>query len=535
MKKLSTGLLIGIISLTVPFSFAFADGFSLSISGAPSGGVASVGTATSFTINTPGFTNPTFQLVDSRSSSANSGLINSSGVFVWTPNSNDAGTHNFTIFASDSVGHTATVSQSLTVTNNPTLAVQSLQPGASINQGQSVVTFNVVTTGFTGAPSYTISDPFSGTTVTNSNIDTLGAFTWNPTVADAGVHNITITATDGFSHTASVTQAITVLHLGVTIQSLSPGASITAGTPVTFTAVASGFTNPVYSVSDTFSASTALSKINSSTGAFSWTPALSDAGTHTLSISVSDSLGHAATVTQQIVVAGQSIAITGLTPGNTVSVGTTVSFSITSTGFSGSSFLVFDPLGGSTVAIKNINAITGAFSWTPTAADVGVHNIVVQATDSSGHTANATVSVTIQGTAAATPVATQTSVTPTATAASLGVTTSLFTHNLASGSAGDDVRALQKLLVAQGFLTATPTGNYGALTVAAVKKFQKAHGISQLGNVGPATLVVLNANAGVSSSSTRAAAIALLKQQIADIKSKLADLEAQLKVMEATQ
>lgn len=68
----------------------------------------------------------------------------------------------------------------------------------------------------------------------------------------------------------------------------------------------------------------------------------------------------------------------------------------------------------------------------------------------------------------------------------------VFSRNLSFNSSGADVLVLQKYLVAQGFLTATPNGHYGPATVAAVKKLQKANGIKQLGNVGPSTRNFLN-------------------------------------------
>ena len=52
---------------------------------------------------------------------------------------------------------------------------------------------------------------------------------------------------------------------------------------------------------------------------------------------------------------------------------------------------------------------------------------------------------------------------------------------LKKGSKGSDVKALQKKLKELGHFTGTPAGNYGNLTVAAVKRFQKANKIKQDG------------------------------------------------------
>jgi peptidoglycan hydrolase-like protein with peptidoglycan-binding domain len=58
---------------------------------------------------------------------------------------------------------------------------------------------------------------------------------------------------------------------------------------------------------------------------------------------------------------------------------------------------------------------------------------------------------------------------------------------------GAQVTALQQRLVDDGFYAGPITGYYGALTGAAVKKFQTAHGIAATGNVGPMTRAALNA------------------------------------------
>src|SRR3954464_9978377 len=54
-------------------------------------------------------------------------------------------------------------------------------------------------------------------------------------------------------------------------------------------------------------------------------------------------------------------------------------------------------------------------------------------------------------------------------------------------SANKDVAALQSFLSAQGYLKSAPTGFFGALTLAAVKKYQAAYFIQTTGFVGPIT------------------------------------------------
>ena len=79
----------------------------------------------------------------------------------------------------------------------------------------------------------------------------------------------------------------------------------------------------------------------------------------------------------------------------------------------------------------------------------------------------------------------------------------------------------------QGFLSATPSGRYGPATVIAVKKFQNAHGIKQLGNVGPATKNILNQLQVVSANTSTTSK----QQQILQIQQEMQQLQVQLNVL----
>lgn len=103
--------------------------------------------------------------------------------------------------------------------------------------------------------------------------------------------------------------------------------------------------------------------------------------------------------------------------------------------------------------------------------------------------------------------------------------THVFTEYLAPGKESADVLALQKLLVSQGLLSATPNGYYGVQTTAAVVAFQKKHNINPLGVVGPQTRAALNALGGVASTSNADAISAL---SLAQLQALVQTLEAQL-------
>lgn len=67
-----------------------------------------------------------------------------------------------------------------------------------------------------------------------------------------------------------------------------------------------------------------------------------------------------------------------------------------------------------------------------------------------------------------------------------------FLNPLVIGDNGNDVTELQKKLKAEGIYSGPINGNFGSLTREAVKKYQTLHGLTPLGNIGPATRAALN-------------------------------------------
>lgn len=340
----------------------------------------------------------------------------------------------------------------------------------------TTVSFTAEPVSFSGTVQYTVSDSFPGSSVSNSHINRFGQFSWTPQPIDVGTHVLTISGLDSVGNRAQVNRTIVVTEASpVSIKSLTPGTQVLPDKPVSFSVSALGYTSPQFSVSDSFWGTSVSNGNMSVDGNFGWTPRNSDVGVHTLAVRVTSPQGRSDTVYQTITV--QGIALENQTP--TISVGSQAVISIKTFGLSSPTYRIYDSARGNTIDSANIS--DGVLRWTPTTQDIGVHTISVHATDSNNVEASAETVVRVSSGV--------TTVTPTQTVPSNKY---VFTKNLTVGSKGTEVLELQKKLQKEGYLTATPNGYFGQQTKAAVKKYQKAKGISQLGNIGPSTRAELN-------------------------------------------
>ena len=387
--------------------------------------------------------------------------------------------------------------------DTPSVSIQSVFPIGGINPGQTV-SFFAPTAGFANA-SYALKDSFGGTSVTSSDITSTGLFTWTPVVGDAGLHTITVTVTDILNNSATATINILVLNNAVFVRQLSPGPVAASGKAVTFTAVAPGFTNPSFTVTDNYAGTTVTSAdINYSTGVFLWSPATNEQGPHTLTVGAYDGYGHNATVKQIITVIAPSVRIGSLNPGVVVPAKTTATFSVSTADLTSPSFSITDAFTGTSTLTTGSISTSGAFSWTPAASDIGTHTITVTASDASGNAASTTQMLIVTAPSltpapsSATPVtaspvpSTPPAATTTAMATAAKSGGYVFSTTLGIRSRGTAVTELQKKLALLGFYSGPATGYFGAVTATSVKLFQKAHGISAVGSVGPATRSALN-------------------------------------------
>ena len=405
------------------------------------------------------------------------------------------------------------------------VTVQNLPSSTSV-LAKTGITFNIVPSGFS-YPTYHLADSFPNSTASNNNIEGGGKFFWVPIASDVGTHTFTFSISDNDGNTATVSQTITVLPApSMKITSLSPGTTVMPGTALTFSAVATGFTNPTLTIGDVANNPSITNKNITATGNFSWTPTVSDNGDHAITVYAYDALGHSSSDTVTVRVgAGPSLSISTITPGGNVKPGDAVTFYVSALNYLPSGFSIKDIFAGQTsLSNSNINS-SGQFYWIPLPADIGIHPITITGTVGAyGASTSTTLSLTVLGPNGL-PPATPASATATSTANSGSTLSELqaqlaklqsamsgqsssagtpapassgyqFTLNLHSGSHSADVTELQKILVKKGFLTAKPNGYFGAGTLVALKKFQAAEGLEQLGVVGPATRAVLNALSG---------------------------------------
>ena len=196
---------------------------------------------------------------------------------------------------------------------------------------------------------------------------------------------MTVVVTDGSSATDSEAVTVTVTESNENPVLGAIGAkSVDELATLSFTATATdGDNDPLeFSLAGTPPSG---ASINSTSGAFSWTPSESQDDTHTITIQVEDGNGgsdsEAVTVTVSEVNADPVLASVG-----SMSVDELEELTFTATASDG------DVIGGTADPLEfslgagaptgaSINSATGAFSWTPSESQDGMHTITIQVED----------------------------------------------------------------------------------------------------------------------------------------------------------
>lgn len=266
-------------------AYASAAG-TVTINGLSPSDTVKVGVTVFFNAGAIGFTNPVFSLYDSFAGSSITGdKINAFGGFVWTPRTQDIGSHKITVTATDPDGTTASADQSITVSAPATASITDVV-GTSTTPG-SKVSFSVTTANYS-SPTYTISDSFQGSSVLPIALTSAGKFEWTPTRYDIGTHTFTVNVSDASGNSATLTQTIEVKPAYMTLSGIAPNSLFGVGDSVTFNADTVGLTNPQFSVGDSFNNSSVSKATVSASGTVVWVPQESDKGAHYITVRAMD-------------------------------------------------------------------------------------------------------------------------------------------------------------------------------------------------------------------------------------------------------
>jgi hypothetical protein len=307
--------------------------------------------------------------------------LSSGGALTGTPTT--AGTYNFTVTATDSVGASGSHAYTVTI-NGPVSISPTTLPDWTVNRGGYSQT--LTGSGGTGTLTFALT---SGTLPPGMNFNA-GSHTLSGTPNTVGSYTFTITATDTTGASSSQTYTVTIdaspsiattaLPNWTINQAYSQGLVVTGGT-APFTFIKSAGTLP-----------TGLSV--SSDGTISGTPTAT--GTYNFTIKVTDNASAAATQAYTVVINAAPSITTASLPSWTAG----VAYSQAITTSNGTSPFIFTVSSGSVPAGLTLSS-AGVLSGTPTTA--GTSTFTVTATDTAGATASKTYTVTINAALALSP------------------------------------------------------------------------------------------------------------------------------------
>jgi hypothetical protein len=269
----------------------------------------------------------------------------------------------------------------------------------SVNEGSPLSFTATATDG--DVPAHTLTFSLDAGAPAGASINpSSGAFTWTPTEADGpGTYNVTVRVTDNGSPNLSDSETIQITVNEVNtapVLAAIGNKTVNEGSLLTFTASASDSDVPAQALTYSLDAGAPSgTSINATSGAFTWTPSEAQGpSTNSVTVRVTDSMGGTDSETIQITVAEVNTAPVLAAIGNkNATVGTPLTFIASATDSDAPAQPLTYSLDAGAPSGASINASSGAFTWTPTAA--GTNNVSVRVTDSLGGTASETIQITV--------------------------------------------------------------------------------------------------------------------------------------------
>jgi len=357
---------------------------------------------------------------------------NTSATLSWTPTFTQAGSYGATFTATNSLTGSATTA--ITVTNTDRAPVVT-PPATAAGPYGTLITFTITAadpdgnamTALSGAPLP------SGATFTANAAFNSGTFSWTPAAAQTGTFNVTFTATNALS--GSATTAITVTSGDRAPVVTAPAtATVAEGSPLTVSVTASdpdGTAITTLAASGTaVTAGAAFAKNAANTsGTLSWTPSFTQAGSYGATFTAANALSGSAATTITVTNIDRAPVVTA----PAIASGpysTLITFTVTAADPDGSALTALSgaPLPSGATFTANAALTSGTFSWTPTAAQTGTFNVTFAAANALSGSATTAVTVTSGDRA---PVV-------TAPATASGPENSLLTINVAAADPDGD-------------------------------------------------------------------------------------------------
>ncbi len=211
-----------------------------------------------------------------------------------------------------------------------------------------------------------------GTVPAGASITSGGAFTWTPTAAQVGTHTFDVCVSDGeLSDCETIDVVVSAANAAPVLDPVGDKTA-TAGTELAFTATA---TDPdagdtlTFTLAGTVPAGASIT----SGGAFTWTPTAAQVGPHTFDVCVSDGELSDCETIDVVVSAANAAPVLDPVGDKTATAGTELAFTATATDPDAGDTLTFT-LAGTVPAGASITS-GGAFTWTPTTAQVGTAHL----------------------------------------------------------------------------------------------------------------------------------------------------------------